>query len=68
MTRVRGRSLLAIALAGGCLFAGPCGLTTLQLRDFATTTIIRTTVTTFAGVVESAIIAAAEEADAAEGE
>jgi hypothetical protein len=57
--------LLGIVLAGGCLLSGPCGITTLQLQDFATSTIIRTTVTTFASVLESAIIAAGQEADAA---
>ena len=51
------RSFLGIMLAGGCLFAGPCGITSLQMQDFVTSTIIRTTVTTLAAVVESAIIA-----------
>lgn len=57
------RSLLAVVLSGGFLFAGPCGITTLQFQDFATNTLIRTTVSTVAAVIESAIIAAAQEAD-----
>ena len=59
------RELVAVMLAGSCLFSGACGITTLQLQDFATTTFIRTTVSTLAAVVESAIIAAAQEADGA---
>lgn len=55
------RSLLGVLLAGGCLFAGPCGMTTLQLRDFVTSTLIRTGVTTFAGIFEAATIEAAQE-------
>lgn len=66
MTKTRWRrGLLAVMLAGGCLFSGTCGITTLQLQDFASTTLIRTTVSTLAAVVESAIIAAAQEADGA---
>ena len=53
-------------LAGGCLFAGPCGITSLQMQDFVTSTIIRTTVTTLAAVVESAIIAGEQGAGSAD--
>ena len=60
------RGLLAAMLAGGCLVSGSCGITTLQLQDFATTTLIRTTVSTLASVVESAIIAAAQDAETPE--
>ena len=60
------RGLLAAMLAGGCLLSGPCGITTLQLQDFATTTLIRTTVSTLASVVESAIIATAQDAETPE--
>ena len=60
------RSFLGIMLAGGCLFAGPCGITSLQVQDFVTSTIIRTTVTTLAAVVESAIIAGGQVADSAD--
>ena len=60
------RSFLGIMLAGGCLFAGPCGITSLQMQDFVTSTIIRTTVTTLAAVVESAIIAGGQVADSAD--
>jgi hypothetical protein len=36
-------------------------MTTLQLRDFVTSTLIRTGVTTFAGIFEAATIEAAQE-------
>ncbi len=55
------RCVLVAALAGGCVFAGPCGITTLQLRDFARSTLIRTGVATLTTVVEAAIIEAAQE-------
>jgi hypothetical protein len=55
------RACVGVFLAGGCLFAGPCGITTLQLRDFTTSTVIRTVVTTFASVLEAATIEAAQE-------
>jgi len=51
------RRRVAIALlAGGALFAGPCGITTLQLQDFITSATIRTLVTTTAQIVEAIII------------
>lgn len=53
--------VLGALLAGGCLFGGPCGITTLQLRDFATSTLIRTSVTTLASVLEAATVEAATE-------
>ena len=55
------RSLIGVLLAGGSLLGGPCGITTLQLQDFLTSTIIRTGVTTFAAVVEAATIEAAQD-------
>ena len=62
MKRMRWRrSALAVMLAWGCLFAGPCGITTLQFQDFASSTIIRTAVTTFATVLEAAVIEAQTE-------
>lgn len=51
--------LLGTLLAGGCLFAGTCGVTTLQLRDFVTSTVIRTSVTTLASIIEAATVEAA---------
>jgi hypothetical protein len=42
------------------LFAGPCGITSLQLQDFVTSTFIRTGVTTLAAIVEAAFIGAAQ--------
>ena len=67
MTRAKWRrSFLGIMLAGGCLFAGPCGITSLQMQDFVTSTVIRTTVTTLAAVVESAIIAGEQGAASAD--
>lgn len=58
------RSAITLALAGGCLFVGTCGITTLQLKDFLTSTVIRTGVTTVASVVEAAIIEAAQNPEA----
>ena len=55
----RKRGILAALLAGGFLLSGPCGITGLQLRDFATSTLIRTGVTTLAAVIESALVEAA---------
>ena len=57
------RRVLGVALAGGCLFSGSCGITTLQWQDFVTSTVIQTGVTTFASVVEAAIIQAAQNQD-----
>jgi len=54
------RGVLTAALGGGCLFAGPCGITSLQLQDFVTSSLIRTGVTTLAAIVEAAIIEAAQ--------
>ena len=66
MSKTWRRRSMGIALAGACLFAGPCGITTLQFRDFVTSTLIRTTVTTLASVIEAAIVVGAQESDAAE--
>ena len=57
----RRRSLIGVLLAGGCLLSGPCGITTLQLQDFVTSTFIRTGVTTLAGIIEAATIEAAQD-------
>ncbi len=57
------RRLCGCALIGGCLFAGPCGITTLQLQDFLTSTLIRTSVTTVMTAVEAVIVEAAQEPD-----
>ena len=63
MVQRRSRRLVVGALlAGGCLFSGPCGITTLQLKDFAKSTVIRTGVTTLASVLEAATVDAATEA------
>ena len=48
--------VMGAVLACGCLFAGPCGVTTLQFQDFLTSTLIRTGVTTLASVFEAAVI------------
>ncbi len=50
------RRLLGAVLAGGCLFAGPCGITTLQMQDFLTSALIRTGVSTVATALEAAIV------------
>ncbi len=58
--RHRSRKLLALLLlGGGAVFAGPCGITTLQLQDFLRSSVIRTAVTTFAAVLEAATVDAA---------
>lgn len=57
---LRGR-VVCLLLAGGCLLAGPCGITTLQFQDFLTSSLIRTGVTTLAGVLEAATVDAATE-------
>ncbi len=54
------RCVLAAALAGGTLLAGPCGVTSLQLQDFITSTLIRTSVTTLTTILENAILQAAD--------
>ena len=61
------RSIVGLALVGGCLFAGPCGITSLQFRDFLTSSLIRTGVTTLATVVEAALIEASQEPEAGDG-
>ena len=60
------RGILTAALAGGCLFAGPCGITTLQFQDFITSSIIRTGITTLAAIIESALIESAQTPDASQ--
>ena len=55
------RTVLGAVLAGGILFSGPCGITTLQAKDFLQSALIRTTVTTLASVLEAATIDAATE-------
>lgn len=52
------RAMLGVILACGTLFAGPCGISTLQLQDFVTSAAIRTAVTTVASIVEAAVIQA----------
>ena len=59
MNKKRRRSLLGLVLAGGCLFGGPCGITTLQARDFLTSSLVRTGVTTLFAVLEAATLDAA---------
>ena len=54
------RCVWGVALAAGCLFSGPCGITTLQFRDFVSSTVIRTGVTTLASVVEAALVQGAQ--------
>ncbi len=46
-------------LAGGLLFGGPCGVTTLQFQDFTTSTLIRVGVQTVASLYEAAVLAQA---------
>ncbi|MHC4062961.1 MAG: hypothetical protein ACYSUQ_01355 [Planctomycetota bacterium] len=61
--------LVGALLAGGCLLSGPCGVTTLQFKDFVTSTLIRTSVTTLTSVLEAATVDAATESGSAdEGE
>ncbi len=55
----RWRRCLFLVVAGGAVFAGPCGITTLQLQDTLRSTIIRTGVITVFAALESAIIGAA---------
>ncbi len=60
MTKKRGRrAALFVALAGGFLLSGPCGITTLQFQDFATSSLIRTSVITAATVLEAALVQSA---------
>ena len=61
------RPSVCAVLAGGCLFAGPCGITSLQLKDFLTSTLIRSGVTAATSLVEAAIIEGQGEADASGG-
>jgi hypothetical protein len=59
MRKTSRRRLLAAVMAGGCLFAGPCGITTLQLKDFLTSAGIQTVVSTVATLVETAVVSQA---------
>ena len=54
------RALLTALMAGGCLFGGPCGITSLQMQDFITSALIRTGVVTVASIVEAATISASQ--------
>lgn len=53
------RRALGLLVMGGSLFAGPCGITTLQLQDFLSSTLIRTSVSTIAQVVEAVVVSSA---------
>ena len=67
--RVWRRVLMGAVLAGGTLFSGPCGITTLQAKDFLTSAVIRTSVTTLASILEAATIdAAAQEQSSEDGQ
>ncbi|MFQ5590706.1 MAG: hypothetical protein ACE5HE_06070 [Phycisphaerae bacterium] len=57
------RLLLCIAIPGASVLAGPCGITTLQLRDLVSSTLIRTSVTTLASLVEAATVEQALQQD-----
>ncbi len=50
------RGAAMYVLAGGFMFAGPCGVTSLQFRDFATSTLIQTGVSSLATIIEAAVI------------
>lgn len=55
------RGIFACAMSGAMLFGfGPCGITSLQLRDFLISSAIRTGVTTLASVIEAATVANAD--------
>lgn len=55
------RWALCFAIAGGSLFGGTCGITDQQLRDFLISSVIRTSVTTFASITEAAILEDAQQ-------
>jgi hypothetical protein len=58
-TSFRHRRLVRwVALSCGCLLAGPCGITSLQLQDFVVSTTIRTLVSTVTAAVEAALVEA----------
>lgn len=50
------RLSLGAVLAGGALLAGPCGITSLQFREFAVSSVIRTVVNTTSAAIEAAIL------------
>jgi len=54
------RCWIGAVLCGSCLLAGPCGITTLQLQDFLTSSLIRTGVTTLFAIIEAATLQAAQ--------
>ncbi len=57
--RMMRRGTLLSVLAGVCLLAGPCGITTLQFREFVESTAIRTATSTFFSILEAATLAQA---------
>ena len=59
-----GRFALGAAIVLGCLFAGPCGITTLQFQDFLASSLIRTGTSTFFSLLQAATIDAAETSSA----
>jgi len=59
MRRARSaRAVCCLALTFGCLFSGPCGITSLQTQDFLISSTIRTAVTTLATVLQAAFVEA----------
>lgn len=50
------RWALALLMCGGTLFAGTCGITTLQFKDFVFSALIRATVNTGAQIVQAAVV------------
>ena len=61
MKNTLGRLTLGAVVVLGCLFAGPCGITTLQFQDFLTSSLIRTGTSTFFSLLEAATVEAGEE-------
>ena len=53
------RLSLGAVLAGGAMLAGPCGITGLQFREFAVSSVIRSVVITTSAAIESAILSSA---------
>ena len=60
------RWVMAVVLCGGCLFAGPCGITSLQFQEFITSSLIRTGVSTLASALEAAIVEASQQQNGAQ--
>jgi len=58
--KIRLHRVCKALVLSGVVFSGPCGITSLQFRDFLTSTLIRTTTSSLSAIVEAAVVQSAQ--------